>query len=344
MTYVPPPSRATAVAEIAGVLARARRVLLTTHLNADGDGVGSQVALAAWLRARGREGWLVNPTPFPDSYAFLLPDAGWAVDPASNRARELVAGADLAVVLDTGEVPRIGRVGELLRGLPTVVVDHHPPGDDPIAGLALRDPQACATGELLFDVLCAAGGPWPPAVALGLYVAILTDTGSFRFSNSTPAAHRIVAALLEAGVDPEDTHRRVYGSHPLSRLRLLHAALGELVVDPEGLLAWMTVPTDAYQSLGASSDDLEGLANYPREVHGVEAGLLFREPARGGTKISFRANGEVDVNALARRFGGGGHVKAAGAMVERPLVEVREEVVAATLEAIRAARRERVGS
>jgi phosphoesterase RecJ-like protein len=339
MTYLTPSPRAAAVAAIAEALTWARRVLLTTHLNADGDGAGCQAALAAWLRDRGREAWIVNPTPFPDAFAFLLPEREWCLDPGSARARELAAGSDLVVVLDTGEVPRIGRVAELARGIPTAVVDHHPPGDNPIEGLSLRDPHACATGELVFDVLAALGGPWPPAVALGLYVAILTDTGSFRFSNSTPAAHHIVAALLEAGVDPEDTYRRVYGSHPLSRLRLLHAALGELEVDPEGLLAWMTVPTEAFQGLGASSDDLEGLANYPREVQGVEVGLLFRETAKGGTKVSFRANGEVDVNALARRFGGGGHVKAAGAMVERPLVQVREEVVAATLEAIRAARR-----
>ncbi len=343
MSYETPLHRTRAVSEVLAALSGASRVLITTHLNADGDGAGSQAALAAWLRDRGKEAWLVNPTPFPEPLGFLLPDRDWSLDPGSNRARELAQGAELAVVLDTGEIPRVGRVMSLIQGLPTVVVDHHPPGADPIPGISLRDPGACATGELLFDVLSRAGRPWPAPVALGLYVAILTDTGSFRFSNSSPAAHRIAAELLEAGVDPETTHREVYGTLPLRKLRLLHAALGELEVDPEGLLAWMTIPTEAFKATEATPDDVEGLVDYPRSVQGVEVGLLFRETARGGTKISFRSNGEVDVNAVARLFGGGGHVKAAGAMVERPLTEVRGEVVRVTLEAIGAARRGHAG-
>jgi phosphoesterase RecJ-like protein len=142
-----------------------------------------------------------------------------------------------------------------------------------------------------------------------------------------------VADLLERGVNPEKTHALVYGSAPLRKMRLLHASLAELMVDPAGDLAWMTVPTRAYQELGATPDDIEGLVDYPRGIRGVEVGVLFRETVRGATKISFRSNGRVDVNALARRFGGGGHVKASGALVERRLEEVREEV----LESVRAA-------
>ncbi|MFC1791783.1 bifunctional oligoribonuclease/PAP phosphatase NrnA, partial [Gemmatimonadota bacterium] len=194
---------------------------------------------------------------------------------------------------------------------------------------------ASAAGELLFDVFLQAGGSLAREVALGLYVAILTDTGSFRFSNSSPRAHRVVAELLECGVVPEETHRLVYGSVPLRKLRLLQATLGELEVDPEGDLAWMTVPSGPYETLGATADDIEGLVDYPREVEGVAVGLLFRETAKGGTKISFRSNGDVDVNALARQFGGGGHVKASGAMVEGPLPRVREEVLTAARQAIR---------
>ncbi len=343
MSYQTPPSRAEAVAHVLAALTKARRVLLTTHLNADGDGAGCQVALASWLRAQGGEAWIVNPTPFPDAYAFLLPDPDWCLDPGSNRARELAARAELAVVLDTGEAPRIGRVMELIRDLPMAVVDHHPPGPDPIPGISLRDPAASATGELVYDLLSRAPGEWPPEVSLGIYVAILTDTGSFRFSNATPGAHRVVAELLERGVDPEDTHRRVYGNHPVRKLRLLHAALAELEVHPEGHLAWMTVPTGAYEALDARPDDVEGLVDYPRGIEGVEAGLLFRETAKGATKISFRSNGRLDVNALARTFGGGGHVKAAGAVVDGPLPDVRPRVVEATLAAIEAMGRERDG-
>ena len=335
MSFVIPPHRRGPIEDVLEALAPAKRVLLTTHLNADGDGTGSEVAAAGWLRAQGKEVWIVNPTPYPESFQFLLTLPDFCIDPGSSRAKEVAQTADLAMVLDTGEVPRIGRVMELIEHLPRIVVDHHPLGPDPIPGVSFRDEEASATGELLFDLFSSTPTGLSSEVALGLYVAILTDTGSFRFSNASPRAHRVVAELLEKGVDPEGTHRRVYGNHPHKRFKLLHASLGELEVDPQGDLAWMTVPTEVFETLSATPDDLDGLVDYPREIRGVEVGVLFRETAKGGTKVSFRSNGEVDVNALARQFGGGGHKKAAGAMVERPLEEVRIEVLEATRGAIR---------
>lgn len=337
MSHVIPSHRAGPVQEVLGLLSEAESVILTTHVNADGDGAGSEAALAAWLRHRGVQAWIVNPTPFPETFRFLLPEGSWSLDPGSPVARAVAGKVDLVVVLDTGEWPRIGRVAELVRDRPIVVVDHHPTGSHPIPGVSLRDPEAAATGELLFDLLAADGSDWPETTPLGLYVALLTDTGSFRFSNASSRVHRMVAGLLERGVDPEDTYRKVYGNYPARKLHLLHACLGTLEVDADCGMAWMTVPTEIYDSLSATPDDLEGLVDYPREVRGVEVGLLFRETARGGTKVSFRSNGGVDVNALARRFGGGGHVKAAGALVEGPMMEVRREVLEITRDAIRSA-------
>ena len=335
MSYQTPESRQGSVEEILEAFNGAKRVLLTTHINADGDGAGSEVALAAWLRSRGKEAWIINPTPYPDSLGFLLPEQRWVLDSGSSEAKELAQGADLAVVLDTGEVPRIGSVMKLIQDLPKVVIDHHPPGPDPIPGVSLRAPDACATGELVFDLFTRAGGPWPEEAIRGLYVALLTDTGSFRFSNTSSGSHRIAAFLIERGADPEKIHRLVYGNVHLRKLRLLQAALGELEVDPEGDLAWMTVPAVAFDDLGATADDIDGLVDYPRDIKGVEVGLLFRETARGATKVSFRSNGDTDVNALARQFGGGGHVRASGALVNRPLVEVRAEVLEAARKAVR---------
>jgi len=186
MSHHIPEHRKEAVAQALEALNGAQRVLLTTHLNADGDGTGCQAALASWLRSKGKEAWIINPTPFPPSYAFLLPDRGWSLDAGSSRAKELARTADLAVVLDTGEIPRIGRVMELIKDIPTVVVDHHPLGDHAIPGISFRDPGAAAAGELVHDLLSAAGDPWPDGAAQGLYVAIPTDTGCFRFSTSSP--------------------------------------------------------------------------------------------------------------------------------------------------------------
>ena len=260
------------------------------------------------------------------------------MDSTSAEAQELCDGADIAVVLDTGEVPRIGRVRPLIDGLPTVVIDHHPPGDRPIEGVSLRDSSASATGELVFDLIHRAGGPWPAIADLAMYVAIMTDTGSFRFSNTTPTTLRIAAELVKRGVSPDETYRRIYASVRRRQYRLLESSLALLEVDEEAGVAWMTVPADKFEALGAIPDDLEGLVDYPRSVMGVEVGLLFRQIPRKGIKVSFRSNGAVDVNALARQFGGGGHVRAAGALIEGRLDQVRQDVTHATREAVELSR------
>ena len=334
--YGTPIHRKRAVREALDALQGSRRAILTTHLNADGDGVGCQAALVAWMRALGGHPHIVNPTAFPDLFRFLLPEKGWVLEASSAAAREACAEADLAVVLDTGEMPRIGRVKPMIEDIRTVVIDHHQPGGQPSGGTSFRDANACATGELVYDLVLASGGPWSRATQDGIYVAILTDTGSFRFSNATPSAHRIAADLIADGVDPEGLHRRVYGAAPERRLRLLAKALNTLEVDATAGVAWMVVP---HQLEGTEplAEDVEGLVDYPRSVEGVEVGLLFRRTANGGTKISFRSTGAVDVNALARLFGGGGHVKASGALVEGLPADVISGVVEATRRAVRAA-------
>ena len=231
-------------------------------------------------------------------------------------------------------MPRIGRVKELIRHLPTVVVDHHPQGDHPIGGISLRDHGACATAELVYDVIRAADGPWNEHVALGIYVAILTDTGAFRFDNTTAACHQVVAHMISLGVRPASVHERVYGSAPLRRYRVLQHALGTLDHDPEAGVSWMTIPRDVYDEVGATAGDLEGIVDIPRSIEGTQVGMLFRCTKSGEVKISFRSNGPVDVNALARRFNGGGHVKASGAVVAGPIERAIEEVLAASREAV----------
>ena len=338
MTYQTAESRLEAIDSVLTALRNKETAVLTTHINADGDGCGSEIALAAWLRALGTEAFIVNPTPVPPSFNFLVPDESWIVDSTSPEAQELCDGADVAVVLDTGEVPRIGRVRPLIDGLPTVVIDHHPPGDRPIEGVSFRDSHACATGELVFDLIHRAGGPWPASADLAMYVAILTDTGWFRFSNTTTTSLRIAAELVDRGVSPDETYRRIYGAVPRRRYHLLESSLAFLEVDEEAGIAWMTVPADRFDALGAIPDDLEGMVDYPRTVEGVEVGLLFRQIPRKGIKVSFRSNGEVNVNALARRFGGGGHARAAGALIEGPMEQVRHDVTHATREAVELSR------
>ncbi|MGD2045613.1 MAG: bifunctional oligoribonuclease/PAP phosphatase NrnA [Gemmatimonadota bacterium] len=338
MGYRTPAHRAAAVKQARSALLAARRAVLTTHLNADGDGAGSEAALASWLRSHGAEAWIINPTGFPNSLKFLVEDEDWIVSAGSKRARDLCETADLAVVVDTGEVPRIGRMQDAIRELSTLVIDHHPPGDQPIGGMSLRDPTACAAAELVCDVISAADGPWSEYIAQGIYVGILTDTGGFRFENTTPECHEVAAEMIRLGVRSETVYERVYGWAPLRRYQLLQHALKTLEHDEQNGITWMIIPGDAYEALGATAEDLEGIVDIPRAIEGTQVGILFRPITSGEVKMSFRSNGPVDVNALARAFNGGGHVKASGAVVAGPMARAVDEVLAATREAVARAR------
>jgi phosphoesterase RecJ-like protein len=330
-----PAARARALRGVLDRLLAAHRVVLATHVNADGDGAGSQAAVAAWLEGRGVACTIVNPTPFPETFRFLLHRPDVAADLGSPRADAAIEGADLFLVLDTSEPQRLGELAPRFPFDRTVVVDHHPAGRAVSGSLALQDPEAAATGELVFDLLSVAGDEPSPGVALAAYVALVSDTGSFRYGNTTPRVHAVAAALMATGIDPEDVYRRLFATAPRRRLDLLRHALETLQVDETLPLAWMAVGRDVAERVGAESEDFEGLIEHVRSIEGTDVALLFRETPGGETKISFRSNGAADVNAIARRFGGGGHVKAAGAVVPGGLGAVVPPVLEAVREALR---------
>lgn len=337
---VPEPRR-DAFRQVLERIDAARAIALTTHVNADADGAGSESALAGWLVERGKQVSILNPTPFPDRFRYLLPEGAEVVDPGTaldTRAQQV----DLLMVLDTGEPGRIGRVARHLREDAVVVIDHHPTSPESIGGPGVRDPSACATGELIYDLFALAGAEdWSTSMVQGLYAAIEGDTGSFRFSNTTPRTHAIAADLLRRGLDPEAAYRRLHATIPLKRITMLRLALEALEVDPELPITWITVPRVVTHEMDADADDLDGVTEYARNIEGTEVALLFRQTLDGSTKVSFRSNGEVDVNAIARQFGGGGHVKAAGALIAGPIESTRPRVLEATRTAVRETARTR---
>ena len=330
-----PASRADDLARVLERLLAARHVVLTTHVHADGDGSGSEAAVAAWLERRGVRATIVNPTPFPQTFRFLLHRPDLAADLGSEAAEAALADADLFLVLDTSEPIRVGDLAARLPRDRTVVVDHHPAGREVVGDLAVQDPTAAATGELAYDLVVLAGDEPAPEVALGAYVALVSDTGSFRYGNTTPRVHAVAAALMGRGIDPEAVYRRLFATAPRRRLDLLREALADLHVDEEVALAWMVVDGEVSKRLGATSEDYDGLIEHVRSIEGTEVALLFRGTPDGETKISFRSNGETDVNRIAREFGGGGHVKAAGALVQGAPGEVAPRVVEAVRRALR---------
>ena len=323
-----PSNRRAAIERLAVELTPGRKVAITTHLNADGDGCGSESALARLLAAHGLTPWIVNPTPWPDMFDFLLGDD---VDDRTSRGSKALRGIDLLVVLDISDVKRLGVLTESVRALtiPKLVIDHHQPSDDPVGPMILSDTTACATAELVFDLAVVMRWEITPAIARSLYTGMLTDTGGFRFSNTSPRCLTVAGQLLAYGVDPEDMYTRIYASAPAGRVRLMAEVLGTLQVDEAHGLSWLTIGADALERHGVRSEDLDGIVEHARSIAGTRMALLFRDLGHGKVKVSFRSVGGTDVNAFARKFGGGGHAKASGAMLPGTLDEVRDAVVEA---------------
>ena len=325
------PQRVEAIGRLAREFRAGRSVAISTHINADGDGCGSETALARLLSAQGMRAKIVNPTPWPETFRFLLKTD---VTDESDMGPSALRDVDLLIVLDIADVKRLGSLADTVRQLtiPKIVIDHHIPSEEPPSQNMLADITACATGELIYDLAVTLGIEITPDIACGLYVAMLTDTGGFRFSNTSARCLAVAGQLLAAGVEPEEMYRRLYASLPIGRLHLLRDALATLEVDPAYGISWISVAAGAAEEYGLKSEDLEGIAEHPRSVGGTRLAVFFRDLGHGKIKVSFRSTGTVNVNDFARQFGGGGHARAAGALIPGTLEEVRHNVIAAARE------------
>lgn len=322
-------AKRTAAAEFAALFAPGMRVCLTTHVNPDGDGLGSEAGMAHLLRAIGCEVSITNPTATPRRFDFLF-EGLEGVDKTDHAVKEL-RRADRIVVLDIADLGRLGILAETVRdtSCPVACIDHHVTDGVLPPGPRYVDETAAATGELVVEIAEALDWTISTAAARALYVAILTDTGGFRFSNTHARTLRVAADLLECGVEPESVYLEVYAKAPAGRPRLFAEALQTLVVEPEVGLAWVTIPPGAVERHNVTADDLDGVVEFPRSIEGVRLALMFREVNQGRIKVSLRSVGDVDVAALAKRFGGGGHRKAAGLAIPGTLAEVQAIVLAA---------------
>jgi phosphoesterase RecJ-like protein len=308
-------------------LGSARTVALSTHIGADGDGCGSQAGFARILAQFGIAAHIANPTPWPAMFSFLL---GTDVRDRTADGVRAIESAERVIVLDISDVSRLGVLAESVRTHPkrALVIDHHLAGKEPPGDVMLSDTSACATAELVYDLAITIGATITPDIATALYTAILTDTGGFRFANTSPRCHAIAGELLRAGVDPVAMYRRIYASHSVGRMRLLCETLSSLQVEPETGLAWVDIPAGALERHGATSEDLDGISEYPRSIAGTRVAMLFRDLGHGKVKVSFRST-DTDVNEIAKKFGGGGHARASGALIAGTLDDVKEQVIAA---------------
>lgn len=306
------------------LLRDSRRVLLTGHERPDGDCLGSQVALARVLAAGGREVLILEPDPPEPRHAFV-------VEGVDLRVWE--GGAlpphDVSVLLDASELERTGRLAPILAAspVPTIVVDHHPHVGDAWWDEAYRDPAAAATGILVRRIARALDAPLDPISARALFVALVTDTGWFRFGNSDGEALGLATELVELGVQPDVMYRRLHQVCDLAHPTRVGKVLEKLEYHLDGRLGVILVPGPA--GLEVDPPAAEDVLDLVRSVRDVEVVLLAREVRPGVWKLSARSKTCYDVSALARRFGGGGHVRAAGATLNGAAQEVRARLVAA---------------
>lgn len=304
--------------------------VVSSHINPDGDAIGSELGLARFLRQLGKRAVIMNSTDTPDVLRFLDPDDEIKVygDPG---ARALLDGIDAAIIVDVNNWEHLGNIGRALQALsiPRACIDHHQGEEPGFAESTVADTSAAAVGLLILELIRAMHGKITPDIAEALYAAIITDTGTFRFSNTDARVLRAAADLTEAGVSAFEMHRKVFGSKSWGAGRLLGPVLSTLESVAGGKVAVISATLEMVNNAGATYDDMDGFVDLVRAIRGVELVAFFKETTEGDIKVSLRSNGHVDANALARRFGGGGHVMASGMRLAGPMQRAIDEFLRA---------------
>lgn len=304
--------------EIAEFIRQKNRFLIVSHARPDGDSLGTALALAEGLAQLGKGVDVVNADPVPRMYECLPGIEGVIV------SRQVSSSHDALIVLECSDLKRTGIKG--LEGLAAVNIDHHLKNDE-FGELNWVDPNAAAVGEMVYLLLDEMGVRISPEIASNLYVALLTDTGSFRFANTTAETFRIAGQLVGAGADPAQLAQSVLMNQPESRLRLLCRVLNSIEFDTSGKLAWLSLTQEMLETTGSSADDSEGMVNYALSVNGVRVCAFFKEEQDQIYRVSLRSRGKEDVSEVARQFGGGGHRNAAGMSLQGPFEEVKNRVL-----------------
>ena len=303
--------------------------MIVSHAEPDGDSVGSLVALGLALTKLDKKITMHTPSPIPAVYRFL-PGVGRIVRQIKNADIY-----DLALVLDCGDLDRIGETSDEIGRIPILInIDHHV-SNTGFGHIQFIDTDACATAEIVYRLINALEIPFDKAIATSIYTGILTDTGSFRFSNTNQAAFAISKAMTDAGVEPHNVAQRVFGTYSLGRIKLLNMALNSIEISENGKLSMMTVTRSMLNTTGTNTEDLDGMINYARRIEDVKVAALIHEIKNGAGKftnmnryhVSLRSDSSVDVAEIAGKFGGGGHASAAGFQIESTLVALKSKII-----------------
>ncbi len=321
------------LARLEEALDGAERIVVTTHLRPDGDAIGSEACLTAFLGDRGKTVRVINDDPTPELLRFVAPTAFpvEVYDPAVHDP--VFRSADLILLVDNAAPDRLGRLEGVIADVADRVlcIDHHPSREAPWHR-TIQDVGACATAAILYRLTRAAG--WTPDAdaARSIYVALATDTGFFRFNSTNPEAHRIAAELVESGVDPAACYRAIHERNSPQFTRLLGEALARVRLDAEGAIASVRLSAERIAALDAAGEDTTEITTAMLAIDGVQIVLLFRELSGGRVKVSLRSKARLDVHRLASEYGGGGHRNASGIVMPGALDEVADRITARAVE------------
>jgi len=311
-------------------LKNSQSVLVVSHVNPDGDAIGSLLAFGFVMDALDVKATLYNESDIPAVYRFL---------PDVNRIQNQISRIhpyDAAIVLDCSNLDRVGSATDIVTQIPMVInIDHHVTNTR-FGVRQLIDDKACATAELVYRLVKKMALTITPAMATCIYTGIVTDTGSFRFSNTNAAAFEICNTLVRLGVDPYHIARHLYGTYSLGRIKLLNQALESIEISNNGRLSLMTLTRNMLKETGTHPEDADGLIHYARRIEDVKVAALIQEQLNGDqhpekTKkyhVSLRSDGSIDVAMIASKFGGGGHPSAAGFSIDATLSKVKETIKA----------------
>jgi len=317
--------------EIVEAIRARQRFVISSHTRPDGDSIGSSLAMAFALRAMGKEADVVHSDPAPGPLMQFPGVRDIQVMPQVGNHY------DAAIVMECGDLGRTGVAG--LDRFFLINIDHHP-GNVGYGRLNWFNPDAAACGEMVFDLVKALGAPLTPEVAIHVYLAILTDTGSFHYANISPRTFEICKEALEAGVDPVAVARNVYDSNNMGRLKLFGAVLSAMQIDPSGRVAIVYLDHEMARAAGGTYEDTEGLINLPLTVKEILAIVFFKQIEGDEYRVSMRSKGTIDIGGIAKEFGGGGHRNAAGCTVtgaidalKKMFIEKIEAKIEASIEA-----------
>jgi len=313
--------------EVIDFIRRHERFVLSTHVNPEGDAIGAEIVMAALLEEAGKQVTIVNSSVTPRNCAFLDPQGAIRVFPDQWDAAALEQ-ADAVIIVDVNNWSHLGPFADALRDspLPRVCIDHHQGVEDGFANIVVCDTTAAAAGLLAYELARSMGHRPSPRMATAAYAAIITDTGTFRFSNTDERVLQAAKELIAAGVKPFEIHRKVFAK-TRAAVKLLGSVLNTMDSTPDGKLAWVYMTQDVLAESGAEYEDSDGIVDVVRAIEDVEFVIFFKETDGGAVKASLRSNGRVDVFDIARRYGGGGHRMASGMTLDGPIGAAINRVV-----------------